>query len=425
MQAVVRAGKVNGTIQAPSSKSMMQRACAAALLHHGRTIIHHPGTSADDKAALSVIQQLGATIASESDNKIVIESNGVAPISTYIDCGESGLSTRLFTPIAALAPEPIEIRGKGSLLKRPMNVFQEALPLLGVSLPDFKGRVPFTVNGPLTAAPVTVDGSISSQFLTGLLFALTAAVKERTTIHVNGLKSKPYIDLTLAILQQFGTPVAHDNYQQFHIDPALFTKKDIIEINIEGDWSSAAFMLAAGAIAGTVTVTNLDSQSMQADKALISVLKSCGTQLIVEDDSITTNISLLKPFDFDATHCPDLFPILSILAACCRGESNITGLHRLFHKESNRAESIAEMLQQFAVSFSLEDDTLCINGTGHLDTATIDSYGDHRIAMAAAIGALRARGAVVIDGAESISKSYPSFFDDLSSLGINCTLNND
>lgn len=305
-----------------------------------------------------------------------------------------------------------------------MHVFADVLPALGVSMPHFLGHIPFTVSGPLTAASITVDGSISSQFLTGILFALTASAQAPVTIQVNELKSTPYIDLTLSVLAHFGTPVIHEHYQQFHIDPALFTQEGAIEINIEGDWSSAAFMLVAGAIAGNVKVNNLDTKSLQADTAILQVLQQCGAHMNVEENSLTTKIALLNAFEFDATHCPDLFPILSILAACCQGESAIKGLHRLFHKESNRAESIAEMLQQFGVSFSMEDDVLFITGTGQLDNATIDSYGDHRIAMAAAIGALRARGAVVIHDAESVNKSYPAFFEDLSSLGINCTINN-
>jgi len=417
MKVTIQPGIVNGTITAPSSKSMMQRACAAALLHHGTTIINNPGFSDDDTAALNIIQQLGATIVSKTKERIEIKSNGINPISDTIHCGESGLSTRLFTPIASLSDRPIHITGHGTLLKRSMDSLINMLTTLGVSITSDDNKLPITVQGPLQPKSILIDGASGSQALSGLLFAYAFSVKEPTIIEVRNLKSIPYIALTLQVLQQFGRTVTHDDYKTFHIDPALFTHQPTIQINIEGDWSSAAFMLVAGAIAGEVTVNNITLASTQADKKIIEVLQQAYANVSIEDNSVTVKRSLLHSFDVDATHCPDLFPILAILAACCDGDSNITGVHRLFDKESNRVESVCEMLENFNVHFSVENDILCITGEDKLQSTIIDSYHDHRIAMAASVGALRANNSVVIEDAQVVNKSYPDFFKDLDKIG--------
>ena len=422
MKVVIEQGSISGNVTAPPSKSMTQRAYAAALLHKGTSIINNPGHSDDEESALQVIRQLGAKIVSQTDTRIEITSNGVSPVSDTINCGESGLSARLFTPIAAISRQPISIEGTGTLLSRPMDGFLQVLKELNVALIGFNGYIPFTIRGPLQAKSFTVNASEGSQFLSGLLFAVSSCAKERVTIEVAGLESKPYIDLTLAVLTHFGKPITHKDYREFYIDPALFIQQDTVEINIEADWSSAAYLLVAGAIAGSITVQHLNITSRQADKAILDVLSNAGAGLIIDNSSITVNRSYLRAFDFDATHCPDLFPVLAILAACCSGESSMLGVHRLFHKESNRVESITEMLQDFAVPWSVEDDKLFITGVPHLHGTVIDSYHDHRIVMAAAVGALRAKGPVEISFAESVNKSYPGFFKDLILCGGNCIL---
>lgn len=421
MQAIINPGTIAGTINAPASKSHTQRALAGALLHHGKTVIKHAGSSNDEVAAMAVIQQLGATINKHQDHLEII-SNGIAPINNYINCGESGLAARLFTPIAALSAHEMTIQGTGSLLKRPMDTFHIVLPELGIDMPHFNGYIPFTVKGPLIPSSIRIDGSLSSQFLSGLLFAISHKATAAVRIEVDNLKSTPYIDLTLEVLQQFGKPVTHDSYKYFYIDPAKFYNTGDVTIDIEGDWSNAAFWLVAGAINGKVMVQGLSLQSVQADKAVLQLLADIDTRLMLSGDTIEVRTGKLKNFEFDATHCPDLFPILGVLAGCCEGESCITGIHRLHHKESNRAESVSKMLQQFGIPFSIQDDSLCISGVGHFKGNIIDAHNDHRIAMAASIGALRADGPVTIKEAESINKSYPHFYEDLSRLGINCTI---
>lgn len=424
MKATVEPGFISGTITAPPSKSLSQRAMAAALLHKGVTTIRNAGYSADEHAALEIIQQLGARVTEEKQEnglrKVIVTSNGVHPIANEINCGESGLAARLFTPIAALYNGTITINGHGSLLQRPMEGMGAALSALAVKTEGFTGFVPFTINGPIQPKSIKIDAGGSSQLLSGLLFALSACATEPITIEVSKLESRPYIDMTLDVLAQFGKPIKNLYYKRFLIDPILFTHTETREITIEADWSSAAFLLVAGAIAGDVTVPNLDVNSLQADRAIIDVLQQARADMVMYGSNITTKKSRMKAFDFDATHCPDLFPALAALAAFCDGDSRIKGVHRLFHKESNRVESITEMLWCYGVHFSVEDDTLCIEGIGRLQGTIIDTYNDHRIVMAAAICALRAKSPIDIMGAEAVKKSYPGFFEDLMGSGIRC-----
>jgi 3-phosphoshikimate 1-carboxyvinyltransferase len=416
MQAIIKPGFLEGDIAVPASKSMMQRVCAAALLHKGKTIIINPGSSEDDKTALQIIQQLGAEVIQESPERIIVQSTGTINDAKAIQCNESGLSARLFTPIAALSGNEVLIEGRGSLRQRPMDAFKEVLPLLNVALKDFNGFIPFSVKGPLQAKNITVDGSVSSQFLTGVLFALASNATEPLVITVKGLKSKPYIDLTLKVLEQFGKPIVNENYCRFIIDPGKFAPPDEVTIQIEADWSSAAYWLVGAAINGSVHVFYLDQQSSQADKNIIGILEQAGTATQFEGDTIHVKKSALHAFDTDLTDAPDLFPIVAILAASCTGTSRLKGLHRLKHKESDREKSIADMLTGFGVSVSIENDSLLIEGRQQLNPATINGYNDHRIVMAAAIGALLANGETSIAGKEAVGKSYPLFFQHLSLL---------
>jgi 3-phosphoshikimate 1-carboxyvinyltransferase len=396
----------------------MQRACAGALLHKGTTIITNAGCSEDEKAAMNIVSQLGATVKGHHTNKVEINSSGVVTAESEIDCGESGLSARLFTPIAALSKYPVTVTGKGGLRYRPMKDFEHILPVLGVKLTCLDNHLPVTVHGPLQAKSFVMDASLSSQFLSGILFALSAVAEEQIAIEVIRLSSKPYVDLTLEMLSVFGKNIPHDSYREFYIDPSKFTHQEEIKVDIEVDWSSAAYWFVGAAISGNVTVQNMNLASLQADKAILEVLRSCGCRIEEKENSIIVNSSVLQGFVVDATDCPDLFPILAILAALCEGESSINGLERLVHKESNREKSISAMLTSFGVKYRKEGNSLVISGQQHLNECTIDGYGDHRIIMAGAIGALRASGPVTIEGAAAVGKSYPAFFSHLTSLGI-------
>ncbi len=419
MNVRITPGKTEGAINVPPSKSLTQRAFAGALLHKGVTVISNYGTSEDEQAALVIIRQLGAAV-EKYPTHVQITGSGVAPAHSIIHCGESGLAARLFAPLIALSSLPVTLTGKGSLLRRPMHFLEEALPQLGVRVEAKNNCLPAIIQGPLQPKNITVNGAFSSQGLTGLLFAYSFTAKEETTIEVTNLTSQPYIDLTLQVIQAFGKKLRHEAYKRFFITPAPITSNEI-SYTVEADWSSAAYWITAAAIAGTITLNGLNPDSLQADKAILDVLKQCGGKATWAGDALQIRSpENLYAFDFDATHCPDLFPILAILATQCKGISSIKGLNRLIYKESNRKASIQEMLTRFGVSFKMENNTLLIEGSRVLQSGRIPSFNDHRIAMAAAIAALKANGAVTIEQAESVSKSYPDFFQHLRQLHITC-----
>jgi 3-phosphoshikimate 1-carboxyvinyltransferase len=420
MIATIQPSILTGSLYAPASKSSMQRACAAALLTNGITTITNPGKSNDDLAALDVIQKLGAAVNRIDANTIQIVSTGIHPANKEINCGESGLGIRMFTPIAALSEQAITINGTGSLLTRPMDFFDQILPQLGVSIQSNQGKLPLHIQGPLEPANITVDGSLSSQFLTGLLMAYGAAGAKDTTITVDNLKSKPYIDLTLQVMEHFGWTVTHENHERFHfnIAPASNEPKKMA-YTVEGDWSGAAFLLVAGAIAGGIVIKGLDVFSTQADKAVLQALIDSGCSISIQAEQIEIAPLPLKAFHFNATDCPDLFPPLVALAACCEGTTVIEGVERLTHKESNRALTLQEEFAKLGIAIDLQDNLMLIKGGTGIQTASVHSRHDHRIAMACAVAGLKANGPVEIADADAINKSYPNFYEHMQALGAN------
>jgi 3-phosphoshikimate 1-carboxyvinyltransferase len=410
---------ISGRIHAPASKSSMQRACAAALLHKGTATIFNAGKSNDDLAAIDVIQKLGAKVITNDDGSLQIQSNGIQPVDNEIKCGESGLGIRMFTPIAALSNQPLTISGSGSLVTRPMNFFDKIFPQLGIKIESNEGKLPLKILGPLRPQNIEVDGSLSSQFLTGLLMAFSSSeVKEPVTIIVDNLKSKPYIDLTLQVMKDFEMNVPeHKNYKTFTFNKKLTDEHSQINYTVEGDWSGGAFLLVAGAIAGDITVEGLDVNSTQADKAILQAFMDCGCRLSIQDKQIEIGPAPLKAFHFNATDCPDLFPPLVALASFCNGTTAIEGVSRLQHKESNRALTLQEEFGKMGVEIILQDDVMLVKGGNGVNNATVHSRHDHRIAMACAVAALRAKGEVTVEDAEAINKSYPNFYEHLKQLG--------
>jgi 3-phosphoshikimate 1-carboxyvinyltransferase len=413
----IQPGKILGNILAPTSKSSMQRACAAALLNNGKTIIGNPGRSNDDLAALGVIDNLGAKVLQQPTNELHIESSGVNPVSGEMNCGESGLGIRMFAPIAALSDQEIIINGTGSLLSRPMYFFDEIFPSLGIKIESNHGKLPIKIKGPLKPVDITIDGSLSSQFLTGLLMAYGKAATKPVTITVNNLKSKPYIDLTLQVMKEFGYSVINHQYESFEIHPVNETTHQPKNYLVEGDWSGAAFLLVAGAIAGEITIKGLNVFSSQADKAILRALTMSEAVISIAEDQIVIGPGKLKAFHLDATDCPDLFPPLVALASFCDGTTVIEGVSRLAHKESNRGLTLQEEFGKMGIEITLQDDLMLVKGGTGVNAATVHSHHDHRIAMACAVAALRADGETRIEEAEAINKSYPTFYDDLKKLG--------
>lgn len=422
MTVTVHPSSVKGTITAPPSKSSMQRACAAALITHGTTIIANAGNSNDENAALNIIRQLGASVKREG-NKITVVSNDHiyqykdTRKNVVVDCGESGLSMRMFSPIGGLFNYDIVFTGTGSLTKRPMDFLEKYLPRLQIEVKSNDGKIPVTVRGPVHPKEITVDGSLSSQYLTGLLFLFAKAAKKPVTIKVKELQSRPYIDLTIAVLKHFGFEIINNDYKSFGIIPQKTPPLTAIKYTVEGDWSNVAFLLVAGAIKGPVILKGADMHSFQGDKKILDALYAAEADVVIHKKEIHVNGGDLKSFTFDATHCPDLFPPLVALASYCNGVSSISGVFRLLHKESDRAMTLKKEFGKMGVEIELNGDIMKIHGNKKLKGAKVDSHNDHRIAMACAIAALGAKGKTAISHAEAVNKSYPEFFKDLKSLG--------
>lgn len=440
MTVTIQPSNISGTITAPASKSSMQRACAAALVRKGICIIHNPGISNDDKAALNVIQALGASVEYLESGGLKINSERFLEASPAgeglreagaVNHGESGLGIRMFAPIVALNKKEMTINGEGSLLTRPMDFFDEIFPHLGIETSSNNGKLPLKVKGPLQPKNITIDGSLSSQFLTGLLLAYSASLqlteeedRKPVCIKVANLKSKPYIDLTLKVMHDFGLQVPENkNYEDFYFSNHQInaSTSQLINYTVESDWSGGAFLLVAGAIAGNITVKGLDINSTQADKKIIEALASCNSNFSISENKIffpaLGNGSALSAFHFDATDCPDLFPPLAALAAYCNGTTIITGVHRLAHKESNRGLTIQEEMGKMGLQVDLKDNEMHIHGGKDLHGANVHSRHDHRIAMMCGVAGLKAKGETIIEEAGAVSKSYPDFYRHIQSLG--------
>lgn len=291
----------------------------------------------------------------------------------------------------------------------------EALRLLGAGCVTDGGHAPITVKGPIKGGRITLDASVTSQVLTGLLMTLPLCEHD-STVSATGLASTPYVSMTLELLKRFGVIVEHDQHlNEFNIHgnqryrPTTFS--------VEGDWSGAAFLLVAGAIAGSITVTGLSSRSFQADRAIVDALVRAGAHVTIEEDRVSVEKCQLRPFAFDATHCPDLVPPLACLASACEGKSTIYGIERLAHKESDRAAALEQEFRSLGITIQSSGTTMEVHG-GRATGSVVDAHGDHRIAMACAVAALRAQGRVGIRGADCVAKSYPQFYNVLDTLRL-------
>lgn len=404
----------------------MQRAVAAALLKKGESILRNPGHSNDDLAAINVIKALGASVEELADGSLRIFSEGVLPVKEGVNCGESGLGIRMFAPIIAMSRKSISIYGEGSLLTRPMDFFDEVLPSLGVEIHSNNGKLPLKIKGPIVPVNIEIDGSLSSQFLTGLLMAYSASYASGVSIKVKNLKSRPYIDLTLQVMKEFGLKLpVHQHYEEFFFPPSTTNgikseqQQKAVDYTVEGDWSGVAFLLVAGAVAGSVEVLGIHNTSTQADKKIVDALLDAGADVEVSADKVIVRKKTLEGFSFNATDCPDLFPPLVALAAHCKGLTRIRGLKRLKHKESDRGVTLKEEFEKLSTQVDLQDDEMLVHGNGGIfvKNHVLNSHHDHRIAMASAVACLKSDFEVQIRNAEAVNKSYPDFWDHLKKLG--------
>ena len=425
----VHSAVVRGSIRAPASKSAMQRAIACAMLGQGTSLIKGSPVCADSRAALRIAQRLGAEVRECGDSIEIdgsplfgkervgkAEGSRSADGPLEISCGESGLCMRMFSPIVALLDDTVRLVGEGSLVHRPMHMVETSLGLFGVHCISNKGKPPLTIRGPLGPRQTTVDAQGSSQLITGLLIALPLLAGD-SEIRVENLVSSGYLDLTREMCAHFGVHIEKDNSgATFFIKGGQSYKAS--EVHIEGDWSGGAFLAVAAAMAGEaqgVRIQGLSQDSRQPDRAIVEALAAAGVRIRFEGSNLIVQPGSLIPFSFDASDCPDIFPPLVALASSIRGISRIRGVHRLSSKESDRASALQTTFNSLGAEVHVEGDEMLVKG-GVLHGGTVSSWGDHRIAMAAAVAALVAEHEVSIEGAECVSKSWPGFFEDLASI---------
>lgn len=446
MNIIVHPRPLRGSVAAPPSKSVAQRYVAAALISRRRCTLHDVGESKDVGDALHIAGCLGAAI-TQKEGLTMIDSRGPISVPPHIAMGESGLAARMFLPIIAvyLNGATVRLTAEGSLGGRPMDFFGQVLPQLGISVHMHSGHFPITLSGQFTPKDIVVDGGLSSQYASGLLMAYTAVKCFNRNITIKNPVSTQYLILTQECVSRFGlgqigchatgcgarfVPVAKDmgpaaraaseigetDSAIFHID-APCPKQSEPFYGIQGDWSNASFWLLAAALGHPVTVTNLQADSQQGDKDFLDVLASCGLPLTWQGDALSLGmVEELSAFSYDATHTPDLFPPLVVLALFCSGVSTIAGVHRLRHKESDRADTLCSEFRKLGANMRIEQDNLIIVGRVTLRGGTVQAHADHRIAMALAIAALQADSPITILGAECVAKSYPNFFEELKRL---------
>ena len=411
---------INGEICAPSSKSYTQRMVIASALSEGTSKISNPLLSEDSEAALRAVMALNAEVKTEDGCWAISGAKPLKAASQAIDCGESGATLRFMIPIAALADGPSTLLFRGSLERRPVEPLLQSLKDLGAKAHVGKvGDVDavFLAGGGIVGGRTQIPGNISSQFISGLMFACPLAQTETEISLSSPLESADYVKMTEAVLSKHAITVGVE--ENFITIPSNQSYK-AADDKVPGDFSSAAFILSASAItASKVTIDNLDVSTVQGDKAILTILKRMGIEGKVCHGSVEIEGTgkSLKPIDVDAKNIPDLVPVIAVLACYAEGTSHISGAKRLRIKESDRLASIYEALTRMGAQVVITEDGLIIKGAP-LHGAIINPHNDHRIAMAAAVAALGARFETVIAHSECIRKSYPQFFHHLKQLGV-------
>ncbi len=420
---------VEGEVTASPSKSQTHRALICAALAEGVSTIYGPLLCDDTEATLQACKSMGAEILSKSEEKIVIRGiGGVFSIKEgKIDCKESGSTMRFFTPLAAISGGKISFIGRPSLEKRPVLELLSVLEDLGASVEYSRdiGSLPFTIasKGKLSAGQVKISGNVSSQFISGLLFALPLLYGESNIIITTDLESKDYVELTIDVLERFGISV-HRSPDVRNITVQGGQTYKASEITIEGDYSSSAYLLAAGVLAGGeggVTVRNLRSESKQGDKRIIAFLKSMGADVELGDSSVTVWRSDLSGCEIDVSDTPDLAPVLAIVSACSKGTTLLKGIRRLRFKESDRVDSTEWMMNDLGCKIRVEENALSIQGGIDLSSPVFLNFQDHRLVMSSSVAGLVRSGKTFVGGPTAIKKSYPDFFDHLRALGGDVT----
>lgn len=418
MNAIIKPGKLSGDVIIPPSKSLSHRAIIAASLAKGKSIISNVLYSKDIKATIGAMRACGANITEYKDHLEIIGSD-VKRVDDVIDANESGSTIRFMIPIALAVNEPITFTGKNHLCKRPLDTFFEIFDNQGIEYSRGEDYLPLKVNGGLKPGQFNIRGDISSQFITGLLYALPLLNGDSVINITTNLESKGYVDLTLDMLKKFGIVIENVDYKSFIIKGNQSYKP--ADYTIEGDFSQSAFFLVADTLGADITLHAMNKDSHQGDKKIIQDVLDLGGKITFEDDKLKAYPVQTKGCVIDFAQSPDLGPALTVLASLSSGVTEFINAARLRIKECDRITCMKDELAKLGAKIEENPDGMIITGVDKLTGGVIDSHNDHRVAMAIAMASLKSTGDIKIINAECVSKSYPNFWEVFESIGGNVT----
>lgn len=413
--------ELNGTVNIPPSKSMSHRAVIAASLADGESIIENVIMSNDIEATCEAMKKFGAKIRvvdGEMGRKNLIIKGGLSSDKSplVIDSNESGSTIRFLIPIGSIAEREVTFTGKGKLVERPLDVYYKIFDNQGIYYENNQGNLPLKLNGSIKPGNYRIKGNISSQFISGLMFSLPL-LEEDSVIEIEGeLESKGYVHMTIDVLKDFGINIENKEDKVFIIKGNQ--RYISCRYKVEGDFSQAAFWMVAGAIGGEITCLGVNIGSLQGDKEIIRIMEKMGASIEkMGKDKILVKKSTTVSLDIDGSQIPDIIPVLSVLSALSSGETNIYNASRLRIKESDRIKSTTSELKKLGADINEKDDGIIVRGKDSLLGGKVESWNDHRITMAMAVASIRCKDKVEIEGAESVNKSYPEFWNDFQKLG--------
>ena len=414
MDIELHPGALKGEINIPASKSYCHRAIIGASLSKGSSNLENILFSKDIHASIAAMESLGTKIEINQD-KLTVKGEGYPVLKkTEINCNESGSTLRFLIPIALLQQEEVAFDGRGRLRERPLTPYIDIFKEKNIAFSKADG-LPLKVKGPLAPGEYRLAGNVSSQFVTGLLYALPLLEGDSKLVITTELESKGYVDMTLDVLSKFSVQIENKNYREFYIKGNQQYKP--IDYRVEGDFSQAAFWLCAGTINGDIVCKDINLNSLQGDKAIINILKEMGAKLEFGENSVSAKKTVTHGITIDASECPDLVPVLAVIGALSEGTTRIINAGRLRIKESDRLKAVATELNNLGAKVEELEDSLIIEGVASLKGGMVNTWNDHRIAMAMAIASLKCVNPVIIKESDCINKSYPGFFHDFADLG--------
>lgn len=417
--------KLKGTVVAPSSKSMGHREIICAGLAAGTSIIDNISMSKDIEATMRCLKAINVAvdeIPSMIEGRKALQISGTGhPMAAAdsVDCGESGSTLRFFLPLGANLNCPLTFTGHGKLVSRPLQAYYDIFDEKFIQYFNDNGCLPVTVNGRLTPGTYKLPGDVSSQFVSGLLFALPLLNGDSIIEITSPLESSAYVDMTINCLAKYGVQIENEGGLHHRYLVKGKQRYQAQDSQVEGDWSQAAFWTVGGSLGDGITCQGVNVNSLQGDQAVVDIMERMGAVIKQDANSVTVNGGATKATVIDAANCPDIIPVLTVLAAVSEGTTKIINAGRLRIKECDRLAAMTSELNKMGANITEEPEGLTIVGKpqGLVGGVQVDAWNDHRIAMSLAIAAQKCAAPIILTGAESVAKSYPTFWEDYKSVG--------